>query len=72
LSEIFKTRKNSKSSNFSLENFKRRIKTFKFTIFGIKFSNLGKIILGILTGILKLNKIFVIFFGGNILILEKI
>jgi hypothetical protein len=56
-----------------LENFKRRKNTFKFTIFSIKFSNLEKLILGILPGILKFKKIiFETFFGGNILKLEKI
>jgi hypothetical protein len=38
-----------------------------------KFSNLEKLILGILPGILKLKKIiFETFFGGKILKLEKI
>jgi hypothetical protein len=41
--------------------------------FSVKFSNLEKLILGILPGILKLKKIiFDSFFGGNILKLEKI
>jgi hypothetical protein len=40
--------------------------------FSIKFSNLEKVILGILPGILKLKKKFEKFFGGNILKLEKI
>jgi hypothetical protein len=54
-----------------LENFKRK-KTLKFTIFSDKFSNLEKLILGILQGILKLKKNFDIFFVGKILKLEKI
>jgi hypothetical protein len=45
---------------------------FKFTIFNIKFTNLEKLILGILPGIFKLKINFELFFGGNILKVEKI
>jgi hypothetical protein len=46
--EHYKTRKKFENFNFSLENCKRRKNTLKITIFSDKFSNLGKLILGIL------------------------
>jgi hypothetical protein len=49
---------------FSLENCKRK-NTLKFTIFRIKFTNLEKLILGILPGIFKLKINFELFLAGT-------